>query len=118
MIYRILADAVLVLHAAFIAFAVLGGFLVLRWPRVAWAHLPVVIWGVTVTSIGSVCPLTPLEKHLRVLAGDVPYRGGFISHYLTSVIYPDGLTRGMQVLLAVLLLAFNVAVYVRYFRRR
>jgi hypothetical protein len=116
--YRILADAILVLHLAFIAIALLGGLLVLRWPRVAWAHLPVVLWGVTVTWIGSVCPLTPLEKHLRVLAGDVPYHGGFISHYLTSVIYPAGLTRGMQVLLGVLLLAFNVAIYVRYFRRR
>lgn len=117
MTYRVLADAVLVLHLTFIAFAVLGGLLVLRWPRVAWAHLPVVIWGVTVTSIGSVCPLTPLEKHLRVLAGDVPYRGGFISHYLTSVIYPAGLTRGHQVVLALLLIAINVAIYVRLFRK-
>jgi len=116
--YRILADAVLVLHLAFIVFALLGGLLVLRWPRVAWLHLPAVAWGVTVASIGGACPLTPLEKQLRVLAGEVPYRGDFISHYLAALIYPDGLTRPMQALLAALLLAVNAAVYVRYFRRR
>jgi hypothetical protein len=111
--YRILADAVLVLHLAFIVFATLGGLLVLRWPRVAWVHLPVVAWGVAVTVIGGVCPLTPLEKHLRALAGEVPYRGDFISHYLAAVIYPPGLTRGMQAALGVLLLVLNVAIYLR-----
>jgi hypothetical protein len=116
--YRILADAVLVLHFAFIAFALLGGLLVLRWPWVAWVHLPAVAWGVTVAAIGGVCPLTPLEKHLRVLAGELPYRGDFISHYLTALIYPAGLTRPMQAVLAILLLAINAAVYIRYFRRR
>jgi len=118
MTYRILADAVLALHLAFIVFAMLGGLLVLRWPSLAWAHLPVVTWGVLVTVIGGVCPLTPLEKHLRMLAGEVPYRGDFISHYLAAVIYPAGLTRATQAALGLLLLAFNVAVYVRYFRRR
>ncbi len=118
MTWRILADAVLVLHFAFIAFALLGGLLVPRWPRVAWLHLPAVAWGVTVAALGSVCPLTPLEKHLRELGGEVAYRGDFISHYLTSLIYPAGLTRPMQAVLAVLLLAINAAVYIRHFRRK
>jgi hypothetical protein len=116
--WRVLADAVLVLHLAFIGFAMLGGMLVLRWPRVAWAHLPTVIWGVTVTVIGGVCPLTPLEKHLRALAGEVPYRGDFISHYIAALIYPPGLTREVQAALGILLLAFNVAIYACTFRRR
>ena len=116
MTYRILADAVLALHLAFIVFAMLGGFLVLRWPRIAWVHLPVVAWGVLVTVIGGVCPLTPLEKHLRALAGEVPYRGDFISHYLAALIYPAGLTRQTQAALGLLLLAFNVAVYLRLWR--
>jgi len=116
--HRVLADAVLVLHLAFIAFAMLGGLLVPRWPRVAWAHLPTVVWGVTVTVIGGVCPLTPLEKHLRALAGEVPYRGDFISHYIAALIYPAGLTRGAQAVLGILLLAMNVVIYVRFFRRR
>ena len=118
MIYRILADAVMVLHAAFIAFALLGGLLIPRWPRIAWLHLPAVAWGVTVASIGGVCPLTDIEKHLLTLAGEAPSRGDFISHYLAMVIYPDGLTRPMQAGLAAVLVAINVAVYVRHFRRR
>ena len=118
MTYRILADAVLVLHFAFIAFALLGGILVLRWPRVAWLHVPAVAWGVIVAWVGWVCPLTPLENQLRVLGGEAPYRGDFISHYLTMVIYPDGLTRSMQLVLGVTLLTVNAAVYIRFFRRR
>ena len=118
MTWRILADAVLVLHLAFILFAALGGLLVLRWPLVAWIHLPAVAWGVTVSAIGSTCPLTPLEQHLRELGGEVAYRGDFISHYLAVVIYPAGLTRNMQAVLGLLLLAVNVAVYVRVLRRR
>jgi hypothetical protein len=116
--WRILADAVLVLHLGFIAFALLGGLLVLRWPKVAWLHLPAVAWGVTAMAIGGTCPLTPLEKHLRMLAGEVPYRGDFISHYISALIYPAGLTRTTQAVLGAFLLAVNVAVYVRYFRRR
>ena len=118
MTYRLLADAVLVLHLAFIAFALLGGLLVLRWPRIAWVHLPAVAWGVIVAWVGWVCPLTPLENQLRVLGGEAAYRGGFISHYLTMVIYPDGLTRAMQGVLGVILLTLNVAVYISFFRRR
>ena len=118
MTYRILADAVLVLHGAFIAFALLGGLLVPRWPRVAWLHLPAIAWGVTVASIGGVCPLTDLEKHLLMQAGEEPYRGDFISHYLAMMIYPDGLTRPMQAVLAALLVAINAAVYVHFLRGR
>ncbi len=118
MMHRILADAVLVLHLAFIVFGMLGGLLVRRWPSLAWVHLPVVAWGVAVTVIGGVCPLTPLEKHLRALAGEVPYRGDFISHYLAAVIYPAGLTRATQAALGVLLLVLNVAIYFRLYRRR
>ena len=80
--------------------------------------MPAVLWGIGVAVIGGVCPLTPLEKQLRILAGDVPYHGDFISHYLAAVIYPAGLTRGVQAALGVLLLAVNVAVYARVIRRR
>jgi hypothetical protein len=112
-IARILADAVLVLHFAFVAFVVLGGFLVLRWPKLAWVHAPAVIWGIAITSVGGVCPLTPLEKHFIVRGGGEAYRGGFIAHYLTSVIYPEGMTRHTQVVLALLLAAFTAFVYWR-----
>ena len=118
MTYRILADAVLVLHFAFIAFVVLGGLAVLRWPRVAWLHLPAAIWGAGIILVGGICPLTPLENQLRRLGGESGYRGGFIEHYLTSVIYPEGLTRTVQVTLGVLVVALNLAIYIHVWRKR
>jgi len=118
MLYRALADAVLVLHLAFILFVMLGGLLVLRLPWLAWLHLPAAIWGALIEFAGWICPLTPLEKQLRLLAGEEAYRGGFINHYVIPLIYPDGLTREMQWLLGVLVLAVNAAVYLRFWRKR
>ena len=118
MTWRILADAVLILHFAFIAFVVLGGLLVLCWPRLAWVHLPAVAWGAGIEFLGAICPLTPLENHLRVLGGESGYSGGFINHYLTSLIYPDGLTRTTQFAIGVFVIAVNVAVYAILWRRR
>lgn len=115
---RILADAVLVLHLAFIGFAMLGGLAVLRWPRLAWLHLPAMLWAAGIMFAGGICPLTPLENRLRLAGGETGYHGSFIEHYLTAVIYPAGLTRGTQVALGFLLLAFNAAVYLRFFRKR
>ena len=118
MTYRILADAVLVLHLAFIAFVALGGWLVLRWPRLAWLHLPAVAWGVWISLAGRVCPLTPLENRLRALGGEAGYSGGFIQHYLTSLIYPAELTRGFQVSLALFAVAVNLVAYGLLWRRQ
>ena len=84
----------------FIAWVVLGGLVVLRWPRLAWLHLPAVAWGVWIELTGGVCPLTPLEQRLRLAAGEAGYSGGFIEHYLGALIYPAGLTRGTQWMLA------------------
>ena len=117
MLQRVLADFVLVLHAAFVAFAVLGGLLALRWPRVAWLHLPAAAWGAIVELTGSICPLTPLESALRVAAGGEGYPGGFLEHWLDALLYPTALTRCDQVLLGLSLLAFNVAVYAVVLRR-
>lgn len=109
--YRLLADAVLVTHAAFVAFVMLGGLLAWRRPWLAWAHLPVVAWGAWIELTGGICPLTPLENRLRSLAGEQGYPGGFIEHYLLALLYPDGLTRNVQLALGVLVLAVNVAIY-------
>ncbi len=94
--YRLLADLVLILHAGFVAFVMLGALLVLRWPRIAWAHVPVALWGAGIEFLGGICPLTPLENHWRRLAGELGYPGGFIEHYFLAVLYPDGLTRRVQ----------------------
>ncbi len=117
MTWRLLADAVLVLHFAFIAFVVLGGIAVLRWPRLAWLHLPAVAWAAWISFIGGICPLTPLENRLRVLGGESGYSDGFIHHYLTSLIYPAGLTHAIQVGLGVFVVGVNVVVYLRLWRR-
>ena len=117
--YSLLADAVLLAHAAFVAFVVLGGLLVLRWPRLAWIHVPVVAWGAGIEFAGGICPLTPLENHLRALAHEQGYAGGFVEHYVFGLLYPEGLTREVQIVLGLGVLALNGAVYAwLWYRRR
>jgi hypothetical protein len=112
----LLADALLVLHGLFILFVLAGGALVWRWPRLAWLHLPAVAWAAWVAWAGWICPLTPLENELRRAAGQAGYSGGFIEHYLLGLIYPDALTRGVQVGLGVFVAVLNLAVYALRFR--
>ena len=111
MAYRILADLVVGAHALFVAFVVLGGLLALRWPWAAAAHLPAAVWGALIELRGWICPLTPLEKSLRASAGQAGYEGGFIDHYLLPVLYPTGLTRGVQLVLGAVVIAVNLVVY-------
>ena len=111
MLYRALADLVLVLHAAFVAFVVLGGFLALRWRRVAWLHLPAMAWGAAIEFTGRICPLTPLESWLRVAGGGTATSGGFIERAIAPVLYLPGLTRGHQIVLGTALLLLNAGVY-------
>jgi hypothetical protein len=115
--YGLLADLVLLAHAAFVLFVVLGGLLVLVWPRLAWLHLPAVAWGAGIEFAGAVCPLTPLENHLRALAHLQGYAGGFVEHYVFGLLYPDGLTRDVQLALGVLVLVINAAAYAAVWRR-
>jgi hypothetical protein len=109
--YRALAELVVALHFGFVLFVVLGGLLVLRRPRLVWVHLPAAVWGALIELGGWVCPLTPLEQWLRARGGGPAYRGGFIEHYILPVLYPPGLTREAQLMLAVLVVAINLAVY-------
>lgn len=111
MAHALLADALLVLHALFIAFAVAGGWLALRWPWVPWVQLPCAAWAVWVEASGDPCPLTAWENRLRAAAGQRGYAGGYIEHHLGALIYPEGLTREVQALLALGVLAINVAAY-------
>lgn len=119
--YRLLADLVLVLHLCFVGFVVAGGLAVLRWPRLAWLHLPALALGAWVVLAGEVCPMTPLENSLRQAAGGGVYRDSFIEHYLIAVIYPPAVQRptgrSVQVGLGVALVAFNAVVYVVARRR-
>jgi hypothetical protein len=111
LIYRALADLVLVVHLAFVLFVVLGGLLVLKWPRLAWLHVPAAIWGVLIEYTGWICPLTPLENSFRMRGGEAGYSGGFIEHYIQPLLYPAGLTRSAQVVLGSLALVLNLTAY-------
>jgi len=112
------ADAVLLLHLAFVVFVLFGGALVLRQPRLAWLHLPAVAWGVIVEATGWICPLTPLENALRRSGGDGGYAGDFVAHYVGAVLYPEGLTRPTQMLFALAVVGINVFFYALLLRRR
>src|SRR2546423_5093549 len=93
MIYRLLADCVVLLHTAFVAFVMLGGFLAWRWRAAMWAHVPAALWGAAIEYGGWVCPLTPLEHALRARAGLEGYRGGVGEHYVIPPLSPAGPTR-------------------------
>jgi hypothetical protein len=110
-IYRLAADALVILHLAFIGFVLFGGMLAIRWPRVVFLHVPAIAWAVLLELNGWLCPLTPWEQQLRLAAGKAGYTGGFISHYLLPLIYPAGLTQPVQLLLAGVVIAVNVVIY-------
>jgi hypothetical protein len=118
MLYRLSADLVLITHLAFVIFVALGGLLVLRRPRLMWLHLPAVVWGALSEFLGVLCPLTPLETTLRELGGGTGYEGDFIEHYITAVIYPSGLTRGLQIALGFGALLLNMAIYGHWLLRK
>jgi uncharacterized membrane protein YhhN len=109
------ADAVVLFHFSFILFVAAGGLLVLRWPRVAWLHAPAAIWGAMVELMGWICPLTPLENRLRAAGGDSAYGGGFIDRYIVPIVYPSGLTRGMQIALGAAVIGVNLVIYCALF---
>ena len=108
---RILADLVLGFHFAFIVFAVLGGFVVLWKPRIAWLHVPSVAWSAFVNLFSQVCPLTPLENRFRHLAGQAGYEGGFIEHYITPLVYPGVMPERWGLIAGFSVLIWNVLVY-------
>ncbi len=117
MLYRVLADLVVLTHLGFIIFVLFGGLLALRWRWVPVAHLPAAAWGAAIEFSGWFCPLTPLETSLRRASGSAGYSGGFIEHYLIPIIYPRELTQGVQLLLGCVLVVLNLAVYLVVWRR-
>ena len=120
-ILPLLAALVVVVHFAFVAFVVAGALLAIRWPRIAWVHLPAAAWGALVEFSGWICPLTPLENWLREQAGTAGYAGDFVEHYVVPVLYPENLTRGFQIAAGTFVVALNACAYgwlVRRTRRR
>lgn len=116
--YRLIADLILLLHLAFAIFAVAGGLLVLWKPLVAWIHVPAAIWAAFIELSGKVCPLTPMENHFRLRAGQSGYEGDFLQRYLIDLLYPDALTREVQLTLGALVLIINLGIYGWWYFRR
>lgn len=108
---RLAADAVVVLHFAFILFVIAGGLTAFRWRWIIALHIPAALWGAAIEFFGWTCPLTPLEQSLRHTAGQSGYPGSFVDQYLIPVIYPPGLDRPVQLALGTLVVTLNVAIY-------
>ena len=113
-----LAEVVLVVHLAFIVFALFGGLLTLVWRWSVLAHLPALAWDAYIELSGGICPLTPLENSLRRAAGQQGYSASFIEHYLLPLVYPPGLTPGVQFALLGVLLVVNALCYAVVLVRR
>jgi len=117
MFYNLSANLLLVLHFMFICFVLVGAFLLLKWPRIIYLHLPAIIWGILIEAKGWICPLTPLEQWLRFQAGQSGYQTGFIEYYLLPIIYPSALTRNIQIGFAILVFLLNLSIYTWLFVR-
>jgi hypothetical protein len=116
--YHFIADIIVLLHFTFIVFTLFGGILSIWWKRVIWLHIPAVLWSALIEFAGWICPLTFLEYWLRVRGGQEAYSGGFIEHYILPILYPDGLTRKIQIVLGVIVIAFNLLIYLYVFMVR
>lgn len=116
MIYRSLADLILILHFCFVVFVIFGGLLVLRHRRIFWLHLPAVIWAVCVEFLQLHCPLTTLEKRLKELGGEQGYEGGFIEYYVSAILYTP-ITPQFQMILGGLVIFINLLIYWYVYRR-
>ena len=118
MIFHAAATALAIIHAAFIAFVAIGALLVLRWRWVMYLQLPAAIWGALIEIGQWECPLTRWENLALQRAGESGYGEGFIAHHLFGVIYPNGLSRGVEIAIAVLVTVINSAVYHHVFHGR
>jgi hypothetical protein len=101
---RVFVEAVVVLHFAFLAFIVLGGFLAWRWRGVIYAHLVAGVWAILSLTIDLTCPLTVWENHFRGLAGMPLLETGFIDHYIDGVWYPESASMLVQLVLGSIVL--------------
>ncbi len=109
--YHLLADLVAIIHLTFVLFSVAGALLVIGWRKIFYLHLPAAVWAAWIEFSGKICPLTPLEKWLRIKGGDAGYSGDFVGHYILSILYPSGLTREVQFILGGVVVGLNIIIY-------
>lgn len=114
--YSILADIVVGVHFLFVLFVIFGGFLAVKWRHMIRLHIAAAGWGAFIEFAGWVCPLTPLENWFRDKAGQESYRSDFVARYLLPVLYPEGLTRSVQIALGLIVVAVNLVIYAWFWR--
>lgn len=118
MLDTMVADLLVLFHFTYIIFVVLGGLLTIRWRKIIWLHIPATIWGAVAEFTGRICPLTPLEQWFRIRAGEIAYTEGFIEHYLLPILYPENLTREIQMVLGTFVVVVNIVIYGYVFLRK
>ncbi len=123
MFYGYLADLTVAVHFMFVAFVLFGGLAALRWPLVAWVHVPSFIWGGLIEVGGWICPLTYAENHFRMRGAEAGYQSGFVDHYILPLIYPELLLgaafpKSGFFWIGLFVLTFNAVIYWRLWRRR
>lgn len=97
----VLAVAIALVHGLLAVFLVVGGPVAARRPRVMRWYLVMLVPTAVVNLARQPCPLTVWEKHFWRLAGETPYRGGFISRYFVEPFYAPGLRSGHETALLV-----------------
>jgi hypothetical protein len=118
MAFQVLADATMMLHFAFLAYVVAGGFAAWRWPKTIWPHLFAAGWGLSTVVLGLPCPLTWLEDAARRRAGGGGLGSGFIDTYLTGIVYPQRYAGLLQLLAAAAVAVSWAGALLRHRRQR
>ena len=113
--YEFLAKIVLIIHLLFIFFVVFGAFSCLISNKFFYLHLVAFSWGIYIEFTSSICPLTYLENWLLILDQASFYDDGFIENYILKIIYPEGITPNVQMILGFLLIILNALFYTLIF---
>jgi hypothetical protein len=116
-LWRGLADGVVAVHYAYVAYLVVGGFIAWRWPRTIWLHVVAVGWAVAIVATKVPCPLTALQNHFRESAGLRPLSDSFINLYVRGTFYPADQQTTARVVLGAVVLGAWIG-FVRIQRRR
>lgn len=117
MIWSLLADLVLAVHASWVLFVVFGPLWCWRRPRWRAVHLLMMALTLLFMAFWGGCPLTDLENRLLSSADPAgPYAGGFIAHYLALIVYWDIPAKAIGLAATLWFLGWG-AVYWRLWRR-
>ena len=112
MYYELGANLTLTVHFAFIVFVIFGALLLFTSKKIAFIHIPSVVYGACIELFHFICPLTYLENWFLRKAGMKSYSNSFIEQYIIPTVYPNNLTVELQFYLGFLLIFTNIFIYV------